>query len=318
MDTLSEVFDDIRSCSAMLGRNHLRPPWRIRVETPSSLGLIAMLDGSGVLLPEPLGSATDPVPLGPGDVAIVTGPGPFDVVSDLDPLPELCYVLGADGSCRDASGCDVDAELSGGTRHCGTPHDGAHTVLTGSYATTGRIADRLLTALPRALVVPADLRRSPALDLLDAALDHDAPGQRAVLDRLLDLLLLDTLRTWFELPGTKAPRWYLAAGDPVVGPALAAIHADPARRWTVESLAERAQVSRAAFARAFTETMGEAPITYLTNWRLCLAADRLTGSDDTVESIARRGGYASAFGLSAAFQRLYGVRPSEHRRTAHV
>ncbi|MFF2790066.1 helix-turn-helix transcriptional regulator [Streptomyces sp. NPDC058049] len=81
-------------------------------------------------------------------------------------------------------------------------------------------------------------------------------------------------------------------------------------------LAEEAGVSRATFARRFGELVGRPPMAYLTDWRLALAADLLVRTEDTVESIAHQVGYRSAFGLSAAFQRVHGTRPGRHRATA--
>lgn len=187
-------------------------------------------------------------------------------------------------------------------------------MLTGSFTAAGRVADRLLSALPRVLVVPRAAQRTAALELLEAEVLREEPGQQAVLDRLLDLVLVGALRDWFSLPGSRPPGWYRASSDPVVGAALAAIHETPQVPWTVEGLARQAHVSRATLARRFTELLGEPPMSYLTSWRLCLAADLLERSDTTVESVAHQVGYSSAYALSTAFHREYGLRPSRYRR----
>src|SRR5262245_2526273 len=103
----------------------------------------------------------------------------------------------------------------------------------------------------------------------------DDPGQAAVLDRLLDVLLIAALRTWFERCQADGPGWYRAYSDPVVGQAMRLIHHNPERHWTVESLAHEAGVSRAALARRFNELVGEPPMAFLTEWRITLAADLL-------------------------------------------
>lgn len=102
---------------------------------------------------------------------------------------------------------------------------------------------------------------------------------------------------------------------PVVdlGPALRLLHHEPAKPWTVASLAAAIGVSRAALARRFTELVGEPPMTFLTDWRLTLAADLLREPDATVSSVARQVGYGSPFALSAAFKRVRGISPQEHR-----
>ncbi|CAM5603685.1 hypothetical protein SGLAM104S_00250 [Streptomyces glaucescens] len=93
---------------------------------------------------------------------------------------------------------------------------------------------------------------------------------------------------------------------------------DPAHPWTVAALAAKCGVSRAALARRFTELVGEPPMTHLTGWRPALAADRLRETAHTLEAIARQVGYGSAFALSTAFKRRYGVSPQEFRGRARL
>jgi AraC-like DNA-binding protein len=166
------------------------------------------------------------------------------------------------------------------------------------------------------LVLRADDLDSPLVPLLGDEIVKDAPGQEAVLDRLLDLLLIATLRAWFSRPEAEAPGWYRAYADPVVGHALRLIHDDPAHPWTVASLARSAGVSRAALARRFTELVGEPPMAFLTGWRIALAADLLLEPGTTIGAVADRVGYGSPYALSTAFKRLRGVSPREHRAAA--
>jgi AraC-like DNA-binding protein len=183
----------------------------------------------------------------------------------------------------------------------------------------GEISARLLDALPVVLRVDSGGAGDPVLDHLAAEVATDTPGQQVVLDRLLDWLLVCTIREWFDRPGGEPPAWYSAARDPVVGDALRLLHAEPAAGWTVESLAGRTGVSRATLAKRFTELGGEPPLTYLTRWRMALAADRLVEQHDaTVAEVARAVGYSDAFGFSAAFKRTRGVSPSEYRRASTV
>ena len=89
---------------------------------------------------------------------------------------------------------------------------------------------------------------------------------------------------------------------------------NPSHGWTVASLAAAARMSRAAFARRFTELVGEPPMTFLAGWRLAMAADLLRDTDATLDTVARNVGYSSPFALSTAFKRVHGVSPQEHRR----
>ena len=162
-----------------------------------------------------------------------------------------------------------------------------------------RDADGLLLGALR-----ADFERFLAREVV-----RDEPGQAAVLDRLLDLLLVSVLRT--ALSDTVA-----GPGDASVRTALRAMEEHPERAWTVQSLAQAAGLSRAAFARRFAEQVGEPPLAHLTRWRLALAADLLGGTELTLAAIATRVGYSDAFALSTAFKRRYGVPPSRYRAVA--
>ncbi|WP_079574147.1 AraC family transcriptional regulator [Krasilnikoviella flava] len=313
MDTLTEVLDNLRASGALIGQNVLTAPWSVCVEAGSTITVVSMLRGEGWVLHDD----ADPIHLGTRDLAVLTGHGSAVVASDREGGGDPTCALTADGVRDDASGRLLEQERLGlGGEGDTSPLVAGHAMLAGAFRASGRIAERLLGALPPVLVVPRAQQRGRALDLLESELEHQEPGQQAVLDRLLDILLIGALRDWFALPHTPAPAWYAAAGDPVVGPALRALHADPAQEWTVESLARRAQVSRATFARRFADAMGEPPISYLAGWRLCLAADLLQEGDDTLESIARQVGYSNSYALSAAFTREYGVRPSRYRAQA--
>ena len=200
-----------------------------------------------------------------------------------------------------------------GDRRGGNAPDGGETeLLTGTYVLDGEVGGRLLRA-------PGGGRRARggAREPADrAARVRDAPGQEAVLDRLLDLLLIAALRAWLSRADAHAPGWYSAHADPVVGHALRLIHDDPAHGWTVASLAHEAGVSRAALARRFTDLVGEPPMAYLAGWRIALAADLLHEPGSTIGSVADQVGYGSPYALSTAFKRLRGMSPKAHRAAA--
>jgi AraC-like DNA-binding protein len=163
-------------------------------------------------------------------------------------------------------------------------------------------------------VLPDESWNSPLMAVLSGEIAKDQPGQEVVLDRLLDLLLIAVLRAWFSRTEANVPGWYRAQSDSVVGRALRMLHEHPEQPWTVATLAYATGVSRAALARRFTELVGEPPMTYLTGWRLALAADLLRDSDATIGTIARQVGYGSPFALSTAFKRVRGISPQQHRK----
>jgi AraC-like DNA-binding protein len=249
--------------------------------------------------------------LGPGDVAIVRGPDPY-LVAD-DPATPAQVVVHPGQRCTTPDGEDVSQAMLLGVRSWGTSPDGSTVMLIGTYESCGDISEGLLAALPTLTVMRAADWTCPLVPLLADEIVKDEPGQDAVLDRLLDLLLIATLRAWFARPEAESPAWYKAHTDPVVGPALRLLHSDPARPWTVANLAAETGVSRAALARRFTYVVGEPPMTFLTRWRLALAADLLRDPDLTITAVAARVGYGTPFALSAAFKRVRGVSPREHR-----
>ncbi len=178
----------------------------------------------------------------------------------------------------------------------------------------GEIGRGLLAALPARVVLRAADAHGALVALLASEVGRDRPGQQAVLDRLLDVVLVAVLRGWLAGGGAAGPSPYAAQRDPVVGRAVQLLQNDPAYGWTVPDLAQRLGVSRAALARRFTELVGEAPMIFLAGWRPALAADLLQDPQTTLGAVARQVGHGSPFALSAAFQRVHGVSPTAHRQ----
>lgn len=310
MDSLGGLLDSPRARGAFMMRAILDPPWSVRIVDRAPLCIVALASGTAWVTYED----AEPVRVDEGEIAIMRGPDPY-VFSD-DPATEPQALIHPGGRCETPDGRSLAEDMDLGVRTWGHSTDGAAKMLIGSYEHTGEIGARLLDALPRLAVVTKDMCDCPVLPVLEEEIARDGPAQRVVLDRLLDLLTVAALRAWFARPEARAPGWYRAQGDPVVGRALKLLHNNPAHPWTVAELAVRAGVSRAALARRFAELVGEPPMTYLTGWRLALAADLLREPDATVGAVARRVGYGSPFALSAAFKRAHGVSPQEHRLAA--
>ena len=310
MDAVAGLLDGPRARGAFLLRSQLDPPWSMRIADEAPLCLIALTQGDAWLLPE----EGEPERLRPGDVAVVRGPDPY-VLSD-DPGTEPQVIILPGNRCVTPDGQEVELMTYMGVRTWGNSPAGSTVMLSGTYELEGEVSRRLLGALPPALVLRSDAWESPLVGLLAEEIVKDDPGQEAVLDRLLDLLVIAVLRAWFARADAEAPRWYRAYGDPVVGRALRLIHNDSGRPWTVAELAAEAGVSRAAFARRFTELVGEPPMAFLTDWRLSLAADLLLEPGSTVGSVAYQVGYGTPFALSTAFKRVRGISPQQHKRAA--
>jgi AraC-like DNA-binding protein len=310
VDPLSRLLDDVRPRGALFDRSWLPSPWSLRFDEGAPLSLVTMLRGDGWV--QAGGGA--PLRIGRGDVAILVGSRPYDV-ADQPGAPPQMIVRG--DRCTTADGRTIDdvPDL------CSDRWDAATStsvVLKGAFGTQSGVGDRALHGLPPVLTVAADALPAPTIDTIAQELARDRPGQQAVLERLLEVLLVTALREWLDRPDSEPPAWYRAQADPVVGPALDLLHRRPAEPWTVTSLARHVAVSRSTFARRFTDLVGAAPIAYLASWRICLAGDLLRGTDESVGAIAARVGYANAYTLSSAFVRHHGVRPTTYRRAARA
>jgi AraC-like DNA-binding protein len=312
MDSIAGLLDGPRAREAFLLRSSLDPPWSMRIQDEAPLTLVAVVRGEAYMIPDD----GETVRVSAGDVAIARGPDPYVVADDPDTAPQV--VIHPGQHCTTPDGDTLTLMKDMGVRTWGNSPDGETVTLTGTYQLRSETSRRLLEALPPLLVVPADAWDSPLVPYLAAEIVKDDPGQEAVLDRLLDLLLISVLRVWFARPEAEAPGWYRAHSDPVVGPALRLLHNSPSEQWTVASLASAIGVSRAALARRFNALVGEPPMSFLTHWRLTLAADLLREPGATVGSVAPQVGYGSAFALSTAFKRVRGISPQQHRALARA
>lgn len=301
MDVLSELLDGVRARGALFRQTIIDQPWSLHFPGGSPLTLATMVRGRAWIVP----AEGEPVPVGTGDIALIRGRVPY-MVADDPATPPQALSSSADDGLRAGDGA---------TGETGEGPDGSALLFSGAYSGQGEISERLLKVLPEVLVLPDTDCRGPLLDLLVEEVVGDRPGQQVMRDRMLDLMLVTTLRMWFDRSEAHAPPWYRALADPVAGRALRLLHDDPAHPWTVAELAAKSGLSRAALARRFTAQVGEPPMAYLASWRIDLAADLLRETDATVGSIALKVGYANTFALSVAFKRLRGITPTEHRAT---
>ncbi|MFB7570810.1 AraC family transcriptional regulator [Streptomyces sp. NPDC056165] len=311
MDAITGLLEGPRARGAFLLKSVFNPPWALRIEDRAPISVVTMVHGEAWVRPD----RAEPVRLRPGDVAVMRGPDPYVVSDALDTAVQI--TVGPDQRCNTPAGEDVTETMALGMRTWGDAlGEGSAVMLSGTYLAPSEIGRRLLSTLPATVVRPAGEGNDPLIGLLAEEMARNEPGQELVLDRLLDLLLVNVLRGWLADPDSRAPAWHRAQSDPVVGPALRLLHDNPAHSWTVESIARKVGVSRAQLARRFTAVVGEPPMAYLADWRLTLAADLLREPDTTVAMVARQVGYSSGFALSSAFKRVRGLSPQEYRAQA--
>jgi AraC-like DNA-binding protein len=308
MSALDGLLSGPHAQGAFLLRLVMEPPWSLSVEDEAPLTIMAQLEGHSWVV-----TGGDSVRLDPGDVSVFKGPGHY-LVAD-EPDRPVSIIVTPDQMCTALDGRSLVNEMMLGVRTWGNDRNGRAHALVGTYHQDTEVRRRLLRAIPHHIHLGADEWDSKIVDLLASEVSRELPGQEVILDRLLDLLLMSAVRAWLDRPGNATPGWYLAESDDAIGATVRLIHDDPSRSWTVAELATEAGMSRAAYARRFNEVVGEPPMTYLTNWRLTIAADLLRQPEMTVGSVAEEVGYASPYALSAAFKRVRGLSPRDHRRS---
>ena len=298
MDVLTDLLQRSRARGAAFSRSTVHGQWGVRFPVNGALAIHAIVDGEMYAWTDDPSRAVRVVG---GDVLLLRA-SPHHLASD----PGRATV-----AFEELLGPAVVAHRA----VIGQPADGpAADFCCGAYLFEGDLSTPLIEALPD-LVRLRPTAGSPlrvTIDLLVAEMTGDGPGQQALLDRLLDVALVQSLRAWFG-QAEDVPGWYRALDDPLLAPALRAVHADPAHPWTVAELARLATQSRSNFARRFNEVVGTPPLQYLTDWRLALARERLRDTTDPLASIAADVGYASEFSFASAFKRRIGTSPGRWR-----
>ena len=303
MDPLADVLSVVGVQGTVAARVEASEPWGLDLPQVRGAAFHAMTSGAAWLQ---VGRG-QPVRLMPGDMVLLPTGVPHQLASDPS-APTVPFDLSAAERARE----------SGGILHVGDDGPTHARVLCASYWQDHSTTTPLLQLLPQLVHVPAGSGGPPlddTLRLLANELQQPDLGTSALLNRLVDVLLIQILRTWLgRHPEQLTASWLLGLRDPVTASALTAIHADPAKPWTVDSLADVAGVSRATLARRFATFVGETPTAYLTRWRMDLAARRLRDTNDPVDVVARSVGYTSEFAFSRAFSRSRSEPPGRYRR----
>lgn len=302
-DIVADVVAATRRGTALYSRNWFCAPWGIRIPAGALASVHVVTAGACWLTPD----GGEPVHLTRGDVVLVPS-GLGHCLTDSPGRPALPI-----------------EELIGGPLGGTEPRelviagDGPLTgLLCGGYLLEPGPRHPLTTMLPPVVHIAAGQARGTglpgAVDLLSAESERADPGAPAVVASLIDLLFVYVLRAWLAGQGQADSGWAAALYDPAVGGALALIHADPARPWTVDMLARAAGVPRATFTRRFTTLTGQPPMAYVTGWRMIIATRLLREDRRTpLREVARRVGYDSEFAFARAFKRITGNAPGRYR-----
>jgi AraC-like DNA-binding protein len=303
MDVLSDLLQRSRARGAAFSHSTVRGEWGILYPPTVGIAVHGIVDGEAYLWSDDPARARHVLA---GDLVLVRGALQH----------HMAHVAGA--ACRPMGDVPATGAPGAATRKLQIDDrgDGPGAVFfCGAYQFDGDLAAPLLAGLPDVVhlrpKVGSSLRAT--MDVLGGELLQAAPGQQALLDRLLDVALVQVLRQQLASDVEAAPAWFRAMDDPAIGAALRAVHADPGRAWTVAELAAEAALSRATFARRFHALVGVAPLAYVTDWRMALAREQLRDGDAGLAAIARSLGYASEFSFAAAFKRHQGIAPARWR-----
>jgi AraC-like DNA-binding protein len=193
------------------------------------------------------------------------------------------------------------------------------TLICGAVKFEHPAAIQLISLLPRVICVDStDTSQrgwiQSTLQFITAEAREMRPGGDTVIIRLADILVIQAIRAWLESDAATQTGWILALRDKQIGRAIAHIHRDPARVWTIESLAKTVAMSRSAFAARFAELLGVPPMQYIARWRMQVAMTLLKEHHGGLGDLAARLGYQSEAAFSRAFKRFNGVAPGAIRK----
>jgi AraC-like DNA-binding protein len=303
-DPLGEALHSLRMSGAFYCRSEFTEPWGLTLPPlPGYLwfhvvtsGRVSIALGDGEL-----------TTLDTGDVALVTQGAGHRLRSHLTaPAPGILDLP------RDEISDRYEVLHHGG--------GGALTrMMCGAVRFDHPAARTLVALLPE--IIYLDAASTPdliwmqsTLSLMAAETKQMRPGGEAVITRLADVLIIQAIRWWMESDPSAQSGWLGALRDNQIGRALALIHGDPARAWSVATLADELAMSRSAFAARFTELVGEPVMRYVTHWRMRVATNALRDDGATVAELADRLGYRSEAAFARAFKRVTGVAPGAIKR----
>ena len=299
MDPLSDVLSLLRPRTYSSGGFDAGGDWSIQFSRYEGIKCYAVVSGQCWLLVE---ETPDPVRLKKGDCFLLPRHRPFRIASDLALTPvDIKKIL--------------KPPFNGGI--VSINHGGDCLIVGGHFTLSGDHANILLEALPPIVHLhteadKAELRWS--LERMRQELRAPRPGSHLIAQHLAQMILVQAIRLHLEGSSERAIGWIFALADKQLSAAMHAMHENPARHWTLQTLAELAGMSRTIFASRFKATVGCSVMEYLARWRMLLAGSKLTSSRDSIAAIAFDLGYESESAFSKAFKRIMGCSPRQYAR----
>ncbi len=299
MDPLSDVLSLLKPRNYVSGGFDVGGDLSIRFPEHEGIKCYALISGQCWLSVE---GVSESVHLTAGDCFLLPSGRPFCLASDLSLSPVDVYTI-------------LSTPMNAGIRTWNGGGDcfivGGHFILTGDHASI------LLGALQPIVHIRKESDKAAmrwSLERMMQELREPQPGGFLIAQHLAYMMMVQALRLHLAEGLSGGVGWLFALADKQMSVAITSMHDDPAHRWTLQELAERAGMSRSTFALKFKRTVGESPMEYLTRWRMLLAGNRLTKGNDPISVIALSLGYESESAFSTAFKRVMGCSPRQYSR----
>lgn len=298
-DPLGQIVTLTGARCGISGKLVAGAPWALHYPPPRQIKFMGVVAGACWLIVD---ANEAPRRVGQGDVLMLSG-GSYTLASEPGVAP------------RDA--LEVFTDLSLKVVKVGTGNDfvaiGGHVTLDPEHG--WMLAD----VLPALIHIDSGSSEASAvrffLDQLVAEVGSGRPGASLMSEQLAQLLFVQTLRSYLPIAGSLAQGWIRVLADERIAPALHLMHREPGRPWQLEELAKSVAMSRTNFAVRFKAAAGVGPVTYLSNWRMRIAQQRLRDTSVPVATLALSLGYTSESAFSNAFKRSVGMSPARYRST---
>jgi len=303
MDPLSQVLSLLKPRSYVSAGFSAGGEWSVQwPDQQQRIKCYAVISGQCWLSVE---GVADAVRLKAGDCFVLPSGRPFRLASDLS-VPSVS-----------SDTIYPPAQLGGVV----TVNGGGDFFSIGSrFAVSGGHSGMLMNMLPPVVHIRNEADQAAlrwCVERMRQELREQQPGGFLIAQHLAHMMFVQALRLHLAELSNGSVGWFFALADKQMSTAINAMHESPAHRWTLQELAERAGLSRSTFALRFKETVGAAPMEYLTRWRMLLAADRLENSSDSVSVIAVSLGYESESAFSTAFKKVMGCSPRQYSARAN-
>lgn len=304
VDPLGEALHFLHMSGVFYTRSEFTAPWGLALPALPDCLMFHVVTAGGCWLEV---EGADPRRLQPGDLALVPHGEGHCLLSESGASAAKLFDLPRE---QISERYEILRHGKGGA---------ATSMICGAVQFDHPAAHQLVRLLPKLICIEA--WRSPQMEGMQSALRLMAteakelrPGGETIITRLADILVIQTIRAWMAEDPLAQTGWLGALQDQQIGRAILLIQRDPARAWTVASLADEAAMSRSAFAARFKELVGEPPMQYMTRWRMNVALTWLKEENVSVGELADRLGYQSEAAFSRAFKRFIGVSPGVARR----